>query len=126
VDLELRYPAQPSALAYARSRLVSASAAAGLEGPLDGVYPPIKDEEGLRRETEEAKLLGCKGKMLIHPAQIAAVNELFTPTEEQVEEARQMLDVYQKAQAEGKGAIQWQGKMLDEPALKWAKRVLGL
>lgn len=126
VNLEIRYPADPLTLIYARSRLVSASATAGLEGPLDGVYPPIKDEEGLALEALTAKKLGFKGKMLIHPAQIKRVNEIFTPDEEEIAEASEMLQIYQQAQAAGKGAIQWQGKMLDEPALKWAQRILKL
>lgn len=124
-DLALTYSADPWPLAYARSRIVGASVAAGVEGPLDAVFPGIKDEEGLRQDTWEGKKLGFKGKLLIHPAQITPVNEIFSPTEAELEDARQIMEVYENALAEGKGAIQWKGKMLDEPVLKWAKRLLG-
>lgn len=124
LDLGLNYTGDPSTLAYARARLVGASAAARLEGPVDTVYPALKDEEGLRQDTLAGKLLGFKGKLIIHPAQIGIVNEMFTPPAEEIEEARQIVEVYRQAQAEGKGAVQWKGKMLDEPVLKRAEQVL--
>ncbi len=124
LDLGLNYTGDSSTLAYARARLVGASAAARLEGPVDTVYPALKDEEGLRKDTLAAQLVGFKGKLVIHPAQIEVVNEMFTPPAEEIEDARQIVSVYRQAQAEGKGAVQWKGKMLDEPVLKRAEQVL--
>lgn len=126
LDLGLSYSGDPTVLAYARARLVVASAAAGLEGPIDTVYPGFKDEDGLRRDTLEAKKLGFKGKLVIHPAQIIPVNEVFTPSEVEFEEAHQIVEVYRQAQAEGKGAVQWKGKMIDEPVLKRAEQILAV
>lgn len=126
LDIGLSYTNDPLIHSYARARLVAASAVAGIEGPIDTVYPAFKDEKGLRRDTLEGKKMGFKGKLVIHPAQIAIVKELYTPTPEETEEARQIVEVYLQALAEGKGAIQWQGKMLDEPVLKRAQQVLAL
>ena len=126
LDLGLSYTPDPTVLVYARARLVVASAAAGLEGPIDTVYPGFKDEDGLRRDTLEAKKLGFKGKLVIHPAQIIPVNEMFTPSEVEFEEAQQIVEVYRQAQAEGKGAVQWKGKMIDEPVLKRAEQILAI
>jgi citrate lyase subunit beta/citryl-CoA lyase len=125
-DIGLSYSNDPSIYAYARARLVAASAIAEIEGPVDTVYPAFKDEKGLRRDTLEGKKMGCKGKMVIHPAQIAIVKELYTPTVEEFEEARQIVEVYLQSLAEGNGAAQWQGKILEEPVLKRAQKVLRL
>lgn len=124
LDLGLDYNSDPSLLAYPRARLVGISAMTGLEGPVDTVFPLINDEEGLQRDTLEAKTMGFTGKLIIHPLQIEIVNGLFTPSSTQIEEARQIVEVYKEAQLAGKGAIQWKGKMLDEPVLKRAQRVL--
>lgn len=126
LDIGLSYTNDPSIYSYARARLVAASAVAGIEGPIDTVYPAFKDEKGLRRDTLEGKKMGFRGKLVIHPAQIAIVKELYTPALEEIEEARQIVEVYLQALAEGKGAVQWQGKMLDEPVLKRAQQVLAL
>lgn len=126
LDIGLSYTGDSSTYYYARARLVAASAIAGLEGPVDTVYPAFKDEEGLRQDTLEGKKIGFKGKLVIHPTQIALVNKLFTPTSEEYEEARQIVGIYLQAQAEGRGAIQWKGKMLDEPVLKRAQQVMKL
>lgn len=126
LDIGLDYSGDTTVLAYARARLVGASAAAGLEGPVDTVYPEIKNEDGLRRDTLEAKKLGFKGKLVIHPAQIALVNEAFTPSEAEFKEAQLIVEVYRQAQNEGKGAVQWKGKMLDVPVLKRAEQILAL
>lgn len=71
-----------------------------------------------------AKKLGCKGKLIIHPGQIEIVQQVFSPSEHEINEAKDIIKVYEQAKAEGKGAIQWKGKMLDEPGLKRAIKVL--
>lgn len=124
LDTGLSHTNDSSIYAYARARLVAASAAAGIEGPIDTIYPAFKDEKGLRRDTLEGKKMGFKGKLVIHPAQIAIVKELYTPTADEFEEARQIVEVYFQALAEGKDTAQWQGKLLDEQVLKRAQLVL--
>jgi len=111
-------------LLYARSQLVVASRAAGIEGPIDAVYIHIRDMEGLRQETTFAKQLGFQGKLVVHPDQIPIVNEIFTPTAEEVEEARGIVSAFAEAVAAGSGAIQWKGKMIDYPVAERAKRIV--
>lgn len=124
LDLGLSYTEDPECALYARARLVGASVSGKLPGPIDTVYPVIKDEDGLRQDCVNAKKLGFRGKMIIHPVQIPIVQEVFAPSSEQIQEAKEIVEIYGKAQQEGKGAIQWKGKMLDEPVLRRANQIL--
>lgn len=124
LDIGLNFTGDPFTYSYARARLVAASAVAKLQGPIDTVYPAFRDEKGLRKDTLDGRKIGFKGKLVIHPAQITIVNQLYTPSVEEFEEARQIVEACMQAQVEGKGAIQWQGKMLDEPVLRRAQQVL--
>ena len=125
LDLGIAYDRESEALTYARNRLVTASAQAKLPGPIDTVYPNVKDDEGLTQDSLRAKALGCRGKLVIHPGQVEIVQNVFSPSEAEIEEAKEIVMVYRKAQSEGIGAVQWRGKMLDEPVLKRAQQILG-
>jgi citrate lyase subunit beta / citryl-CoA lyase len=92
-------------LLYARSRIVSAARAAGLPHPVQSVYTNVRDLEGLRRSTEEGKRFGFVGRSTIHPSQVPVVNEVFTPTEEEVSEAQALLDRLAGEAASGTGAF---------------------
>lgn len=124
LDLGIAYDRNSEALTYARNRLVAASAQSKLPGPIDTVYPNVKDNEGLREDSLKAKVLGFKGKLIIHPGQIEIVQTVFSPLAAEIEEAEEIVEVYQKAQSEGIGAVLWKGKMLDEPVLKRAQQIL--
>jgi citrate lyase subunit beta / citryl-CoA lyase len=113
-------------LLYARSRIVSASRAAGLPGPVQSVYTNVKDLDGLRRSTEEGKRLGFVGRSAIHPEQIAVINEVFTPTEAEVGEARGLLDRLGN-EAAGTGAFVIEdGRFVDRAVVESARRTLAL
>ncbi len=100
-------------LLYARSQTVVASRAAGAPA-LDTVYfGPLTDREGLMKETELARRLGFKGKMVIHPAQVEVVNRVFSPSPEEAEESRKIVAAFEEAQGRGLGAISLDGKMID-------------
>jgi citrate lyase subunit beta/citryl-CoA lyase len=92
-------------LLYARSRIVGAARAAGLPHPVQSVYTNVRDLEGLRRSTEEGKRFGFVGRSTIHPSQVPVVNEVFTPTEEEVSEAQALLDRLAGEAASGTGAF---------------------
>ncbi len=96
--------------------------AAGLFQPVDGVYLDFRDEEGLRAECIRARQEGFTGKMAIHPAQVAVINACFTPSDEEVAHARRVVEAFEKS--DGAGTVGLDGKMLDIPHLKQAKRVL--
>jgi citrate lyase subunit beta / citryl-CoA lyase len=116
-----------SGLQYARSRVVSASRAAGLPNPIQSVYTNVKDLDGLRRSTEEGKNMGFVGRSAIHPDQISVINETFTPTEEEVAEARGLLDRLESAAASGTGAFVLEdGRFVDRAFVESARRTLAL
>jgi citrate lyase subunit beta/citryl-CoA lyase len=105
----------------ARTLCLAGAVAAQVE-PIDTVYVDFRDEAGLRRETEEACRDGFTGKMAIHPAQVAIINEVFTPTAQAVAEAHAIVAAF--AAAPGSGVAGINGVMYDMPHLKRAQRVL--
>jgi citrate lyase subunit beta/citryl-CoA lyase len=112
-------------LLYARSRIVSAARAAGLQHPVQSVYTNVHDLEGLRRSTEEGKRLGFVGRSTIHPSQISVVNEVFTPTEEEVTEAQGLLDRLASEATSGTGAFVLQdGRFVDRAVVESARLTL--
>ena len=91
---------------YVRSHLVVASRAAGLEPPIDSVYPRLDDDAGLREQAEFARSLGFFGKSAIHPRQLAVLHEVFTPTAQEVAWAREVLAAFAAAGGDGAAAAQ--------------------
>lgn len=110
---------------WARSRVAAAAAAAGVSA-VDQVFIDYNDPEGLRREANEARDLGYRGKMVIHPRQVAVVNEVFTPTDAEVAHARRVLAAADEAEKQGKGAFSLDGKMIDRPLMLQARLVLDI
>jgi citrate lyase subunit beta / citryl-CoA lyase len=112
-------------LLYARSRIVSASRAAGLSGPIQSVYTRVKDLVGLRRSTGEGKNLGFVGRSAIHPSQISIINEVFTPTEDEVAEAQSLIDRLEGEAAAGTGAFVLEdGRFVDRAVVESARLTL--
>ena len=103
-DLDLRPGASGTESLYARSRLVLASRVAGVRPPIDSVHTRLDDEEALRREAGQARALGYFGKSAIHPRQLPAIHEAFTPTEEEVAHARAVVSAQEEAERAGSGA----------------------
>jgi len=110
-------------LLYARQAVVVACAANDLQA-IDIVTIDYKDIESLRAEAEFGVRLGYSGKQVIHPAQVEPVQTAFTPTDEAIAHAKQIVETFEASQKEGKGAYSLDGKMIDMPLLKNAQRVL--
>lgn len=110
-------------IAYARSAVVLHAAAYGLQA-VDMVYTDFQDLDGLRRETRTAIQMGFTGKTAIHPAQVRVIEEAFTPSDEEVARARQIVRHFEMQQADGTGVFAYEGKMVDMPMLRQAQRVL--
>lgn len=110
-------------LLYARSATVVAAVSAG-KLAFDGIWPDIEDAAGLRADSLRARRLGFNGKTLIHPDHIAVVNEVFSPTAAEVEEAGRVVRAFDEALARGHGAVALDGRMLDAPVVDRARRVL--
>ncbi len=112
-------------LEHARGSIVLCAAAAKVAA-IDTVYPNIQDEEGLLAETRHIKQLGFSGKSAIHPKQIAPIHRVFAPTEQELEKARRIVEAFQRARAEGSGAVAVDGRMVDLPVVVRANRTLAL
>ncbi|MFF1615506.1 HpcH/HpaI aldolase/citrate lyase family protein [Amycolatopsis sp. NPDC058278] len=111
-------PEDPEPFAYARSRLVIASAAAGLAPPVDGVTTDLGTGSRLEEDVRYARRLGFGGKLCIHPKQVAPVRAGFTPTEAERAWARRVV-------AAGDGVSVVDGRMVDKPVLARARHILG-
>ena len=110
---------------YARSVVAVAARAAGVIA-IDTPYVNFRDAEGLEREVRSALPLGFKAKFAIHPAQLETINTLFSPSEEELEYARQVVAAFAEAEAEGRGSTSLDGKMIDIPVVKRARNLLAL
>jgi citrate lyase subunit beta/citryl-CoA lyase len=128
VDLGLALGLEPRPdgleLLVPRSTVVVASAAAGLRGPVDQVWLDVRDDEGLARDCALGRSLGFRGKACIHPAQVPVVNEAFAPSEDEVRRAREVVAAYDRAAAEGTGAVALDGELVDLPVVERARQTL--
>jgi citrate lyase subunit beta/citryl-CoA lyase len=114
-----------SGLAWARSRIVSAAAAAGLESPAMSVYTDVRDLDGLRASCLIGRDLGLVGRATIHPAQLPVVRSVFSPTPEEVSRAVEVLEAAASATAQGAGALALaDGRFVDEAVVRQARRTL--
>ncbi|MEO0981022.1 MAG: CoA ester lyase [Pseudomonadota bacterium] len=107
-------------MAYARARICAAAASAGAPA-YDVPYLDVKDEAGLVAETGQSKALGFAGRACIHPAQVKPVNAVFTPTADELKEARAVIRSLKKTKG---GAVLHNGKLVDRPVILAAERVI--
>jgi citrate lyase subunit beta/citryl-CoA lyase len=116
----------PSAdeLLYARSRLVVAARAAGVSPPLDGPFIDIRANDAFEAQCRQARRLGFRGKMLIHPGQVAPCHRGFAPTGEEVEAARRIVEQFSQAEGQGVAAIVVDGRLVDYPIYLRAQRIV--
>ena len=119
---ELRCQNNYDALLYARSRVVHASAAAGID-VIDVPYLDLDDPDGMRVEAERVRDLGFSGKGSVHPKQIAALNEVFTPSEAQITRARRIISEFEKANT---GLVVVDGKLIEKPVLRDMYRIVSV
>jgi citrate lyase subunit beta/citryl-CoA lyase len=113
-------------LLYVRSRVVLASAGCGLAPPVAPVSTDFRDLARLRASTEALARLGFVGRCCIHPAQVAVVNEVFTPAPEEVARAAALVERFERAVAEGSGVgLDDAGRVVDEAVVRQARRLLG-
>ncbi len=115
------YP--PDIWHYPRYKLTIACRAFGID-PVDGPYANFRDAEGYQTECERASVLGMAGKWVIHPGQIPATNTAFSPGQEDVDIARKQKQAYEEALADGLGAIQVDGVMVDAASIRISQNML--
>jgi citrate lyase subunit beta/citryl-CoA lyase len=91
---------------------------------LDGIYAVLGDEGGLRADAAYARSIGMKGKYIVHPEQVAPVNEVFSPSAEEVEAARRLLAEFEAGVAAGHGTVRIAGQMVDIPIANRARELI--
>ena len=123
-DMTLDLDDESGAIAQARFAIARASRAASLESPFDSAFVDLKDGERLRASAERARALGFSGKACIHPAQIDIVNQVFTPTPDELERAARIVAAFAQAEASGQAAVALEGQMIDYPVVEKARRLL--
>ena len=119
---ELRCKVAWEPLLYARSRVVHAAAAAGIDA-IDVPWLDLQDPEGMRREALLARDLGFSGKGAIHPRQIPIVNEVFTPDQATIAHAQRIIDAFEAADT---GLVVVDGKLIEKPVLREMQRILSI
>jgi citrate lyase subunit beta/citryl-CoA lyase len=107
---------------YARVMCAVAASASGVEA-LDTVYTDIPDLDGLRRECRDGVAMGFSGKISIHPNQIEVINQEFTPSKADGEDALALIAAFEEHAKKGAGAFTWKGQMMDQPHLTRAKKI---
>ena len=105
---------------YAVSRMVVAARANGLR-PVDGPFGNFSDADAFKAAARRAAVLGCEGKWAIHPSQIALANEVMSPSAAEVERARRIIAAMKEAEAQGKGAVSLDGRLIDYASIRQAE-----
>ena len=119
---ELRCENAWEPLLYARSRVVHAAASAGLD-VIDVPYLDLEDPDGMVVAAKQAKALGFSGKGSIHPKQIAALNEVFTPSGAEIARARRIIKTFEEADT---GLVVIDGKLIEKPVLRDMRRIVSI
>ena len=122
-DLRCKRTTSGEEILYARERMVCAARAAGVE-VYDTPFTDAFDDEGLIADAKLAKSLGFSGKAAVAPRHVYAINEIFSPTKEEIDYAKEVMGVIEEAHRLGKGAVSLHGKMIDPPIVERARLVL--
>ncbi|MGI6094190.1 MAG: HpcH/HpaI aldolase/citrate lyase family protein [Lachnospiraceae bacterium] len=122
-DLHCKRTKEGTEIFYSRCRIVSAARACGLEA-YDTPFTDVEDMAGVKKDAAFAKSLGFSGKASISPRHVAAINEVFSPTEEEIQYAYDVMDAIEEGKRQGKGVVSLRGKMIDAPIVKRAQQVI--
>lgn len=123
LDLGAKRTKESKEIEYARSKIIAAAKAAGIQA-LDTPFTDTDDLEGLKIDTRNAKDLGMTGKTVISPRHVDIINQVFTPTQEEIDYALRVVEGVKGAKEKGLGAFSLEGKMIDAPIIKRALNVL--
>ena len=124
-DLRCKRTKEGREIEYARTRLVMAARAAGVE-VYDTPFTDVNDDEGIRKDAAYAKALGFSGKASISPRHVGVINEVFSPTQADIDYAYEVMDAITLAKEQGKGAIALRGKMIDAPIVTRAEQTIAM
>jgi citrate lyase subunit beta / citryl-CoA lyase len=123
-DLGSEWTPDGTGLMLARSQVLLSARAAGIPHPMEAVFMDFRNLDALRVECELARRIGYVGKVAIHPAQVAVINDVFTPAPEVVEYQRKVLAAFEEAEAQGSASIGVDGKMVDYAVARVARVII--
>ncbi|RJR53223.1 MAG: CoA ester lyase [Desulfobacteraceae bacterium] len=127
LDMGFRLTKTGEELAFPRARIAVACRAGGIDPPLDTPYMiDLKDREAFEADARRGQRLGFGGKLCIHPNQVDFCNTLFSPTAEEIAFAEKVVAAFERAEADGRAAIQLDGKFIDYPVFVQSRRLLGI
>ena len=124
-DLQCKRTRNGREIEYARTRLIVAARAAGVD-VYDTPFTDVNDDQGIIDDAELAKALGFTGKASISPRHVDVINSVFSPSLDEIDYAYEVIDAIERAKAEGKGAISLYGKMIDAPIVARADRTIAM
>lgn len=124
-DLQCKRTKESREIEYARTRLVVAARAAGVD-VYDTPFVDVNDDEGIVQDAQIAKNLGFTGKASISPRHVEVINAVFSPTQQEVDYAYEVMEAIALAKSQGKGAISLRGKMIDAPIVTRAERTIAM
>lgn len=124
-DLQCKRTKEGREIEYARTRLVVAARAAGVD-VYDTPFTDVNDDEGILKDAQLAKALGFTGKASISPRHVEVINSVFSPTQKDVDYAYEVMDAIALAKEQGKGAIALHGKMIDAPIVARAQQTIAM
>ena len=122
-DLRCKRTKEGREIEYARTRLVVAARAAGVD-VYDTPFTDVNDDEGIWKDAELAKALGFTGKASISPRHVEVINAVFSPSQKEIDYAYEVMDAIRLAKEQGKGAIALHGKMIDAPIVARAEQTI--
>ncbi|MBQ9952497.1 MAG: CoA ester lyase [Clostridia bacterium] len=124
-DLHCKRTKEGDEIRYARSRMVMAARAAGVE-VYDTPFTDVNDDEGIYVDAQYAKSLGFTGKSAISPRHVKAINEVFSPTQKDIDYAYEVMEAIRIGKEQGKGAVALRGKMIDAPIVARAQQTIAM
>jgi citrate lyase subunit beta / citryl-CoA lyase len=125
-DIGGKWTATGEALTYARGKFVCEARAAKMTWLVDGAFMQLSNEPALECESRLARTHGFNGKVAVHPSQVKPINQIFSPTDAEVERAQKLILAFREAESQGRGAIQFQGMMVDRANVQWAEQILSI
>ena len=124
-DLRTKRTKEGKEIEYARTRLVVAARAAGVD-VYDTPFTDVNDDEGIEKDAAYAKALGFTGKSSISPRHVEVINRIFSPTEEEIDYAYEVMDTIRLAKEQGRGVVALRGKMIDAPIVARAEQTIAM
>ncbi len=123
VDMQVKRTEGSEEIAFARYRIVTVAKAYGLNA-IDTPYTDIDNMEGLKKDTKFVKTIGFNGRLIVGPRQVFAVNEMFSPTQAEIEDAKVIVSQAEEAERKGLGVFSFRGKMVDKPIITRSENLL--